>query len=78
MQLTATQARRNHPLPASTGIHAQAERQIRTIASAVVMTSSGAAMTTHSLISGSPSLVPSSSAVIAMAPQMSTTTDRLM
>ena len=60
------------PLPRSTGIHAQAERQMRTIASAVVTTSSGAAMRTHSLISGSPSRAPRLSAVIAIAPQMST------
>ena len=43
-RLTATQASRNRPFPRSTGIHAQAERQIRTIASAVVRTRSGAAM----------------------------------
>ena len=35
-------------------------------------------MTTHSLTSGLPRPAPSSSAVIAIAPQMSTMTDRLM
>ena len=35
-------------------------------------------MSTHSLTSGLPSGAPSSSAVIAIAPQMSTTTLRLM
>ena len=65
----ATQASRNRPLPRSTGIHAQAERQIRTAASAVVMTRSGAATSTQSLTSGLPSGAPSSSAVIAIAPE---------
>ena len=67
--LTATQASRNRPLPRSTGIQAQAERQIRSAASAVVTRSSGAAMSTHSLTSGLPSGAPSSSAVIATAPR---------
>ena len=56
------------PLTRSIGIQAQAERQMRRIASAVVTTRSGAAMTTHSLTSGLPRSVPSSSAVIAIAP----------
>ena len=51
---------------------------MRRIASAVVTMSSGAAISTHSLMSGSPILAPRLSAVMAMAPQMSTTTDRLM
>ena len=55
IRLTATQARRKTPLTRSIGIHAQAERQMRRTASAVVTTRSGAAMTTHSLTSGLPS-----------------------
>ena len=52
IRLTATQASRNRPLPRSTGIHAQADRQIRTTASAVVSTRRGAPISTHSLTSG--------------------------
>ncbi len=40
-RLTTTQAMRNQPFPRSTPIHAQAERQMRTIASTVVTTRSG-------------------------------------
>src|SRR5207344_829983 len=60
-------ARRNSPRPGFTGIHAQAERQMRRAASAVVRKSTGAPMTTHSLTSGLPSGTPSSRAVIATA-----------
>src|SRR5918993_3086028 len=77
-RLTATQASRKLPLTRSTGIHAQAERQIRRIASAVVTTSSGAPITTHSLISRLSSGTPRFSAVMATKPQMRTGTDRLM
>ena len=72
--LTATQASRNRPLPRSTGIHAQADRQIRTTASAVVNTSSGAPTRTHSLTSGLTGETPSSRALIAIVPAMSTGT----
>ena len=41
--LTTTHASRNQARLGLTGIHAQADRQIRTIASAVVTVSSGAA-----------------------------------
>jgi hypothetical protein len=74
MMLTTTQARRNQPFVRSTGIQAQAERQIRRTASAVVATRSGNASRTQSLTSGLPSGTPTSSAVIAMAPQIRTTT----
>ena len=74
IRLTATQARRKAPLPRSIGIHAQAERQMRRTASAVVTTSNGAAMSTHSLTSGLPGEAPSSNAVISIAPAMRTGT----
>ena len=75
MTLAPTQARRNRPFVRSTGIHAQADRQIRTRASAVVTTRSGAATRTHSLISGLPSGTPSSRAVMAIAPRTRTGTE---
>src|SRR3954471_22220545 len=78
MRLTATHASRKRPLPRSTSIHAHAERQIRKTASPVVTTSSGVATRTHSFTIGLPSPAPSSRAVIATAPQISTTTERLM
>src|SRR5664279_4333676 len=52
--VTATHARRNVPLPRSTGIHAHAERQIRSVASAVVRARIGAPTITHTLMSGLP------------------------
>mgnify|MGYP001600879133 CR=1 FL=1 len=76
--LTPTQANRNEPLTRSTGIHAQAERQMRRIASAVVTTSSGAPMTTQPLMSGLSMAAPRFSAVMATNPLMRTGTDRLM
>src|SRR5712671_4595759 len=76
MMLTATQASRNAPRLGLTGIHAHAERQMRTVASAVVMTSRGAPTMTQTLMSGLPSGTPSSRAVIAMNPAMRTGTDR--
>ena len=60
-----TQAKRNRPLLRSTGSHAQAERQMRSVASPVVATRSGSPMRAHSLTSGLPSGAPSSSALIA-------------
>jgi hypothetical protein len=74
-RLVTTQASRNTPFVRSTAIHAHADRQIRTTASAVVTTSSGAAIRTQSLISGLPSGAPISRAVIAMAPRIRTGTD---
>ena len=64
-------ASRNSPRSRSTGIQAQADRQIRSVASAVVTSSSGAASSTHSFTSGLSKPAPSSSAVIAIAPRMS-------
>src|SRR5690606_38186485 len=63
-----SQASRNRPFPRSTGIHAHADRQIRSIASAVVRSRIGAATSTHTLTRGLPSGAPRLRAVIATAP----------
>src|SRR4051794_13726507 len=72
---TATHARRKSPRPRFTGSQAHAERQIRTIASIVVIARSGAPTRTQSLTRGLPSGTPTSSAVIAIVPRTSTGTD---
>ena len=69
--LTANQARRKRPRPRLTGIHAQAERQIRTAASAVVSEQDRRADEDAGLDQRAAEGAPSSSAVIATAPATS-------
>ena len=71
-----SQASRKSPFPRSIGIHAHAERQIRTAASAVVATMIGAARRTHTFTSGLPMGAPISTAVMPTAPATSATTER--
>ena len=70
-----SQASRNSARPRLTGIQAQAERQIRSAASAVVRSRSGAATRTHRRTIRLSNPAPSSRAVIAIAPRTSAGAD---
>ena len=76
--MAPTQARRKRPRPRSTGIHAQADRQTRNVASPIARARSGAPISTGTLTMALPSGWPSSSAEMAIVPQTRATTETLM